>query len=463
MNLRFHILSLLFAIATMFLMSSCSDAEIHSSDTPELSQSIFIVPETFFGEPYKDGLYDPAEEFYVNVNEKIRICGIYAIDSEYIPTHQATPYYSSHKWTIDNNETNASSLYHAFDKNGIHKISFETIDILGDTLISHANVYVGTPVTVSLQYPPNRYNQVDGENSSGLELSWKVYGIDPWENSICVIYASYFRDSIWGNPLGETECIGNVDLMGRLNLDINENGKEVNHSIDNSTIYWAVRAITRNKTGQIEQNFSEVFSFSTTLENNKNAIIEVPVACMYSQDPEKSQLKGAFISATGDTLAKFSKIKANTVIRQTLSPQSNVKIVICDTVLTEYGCSSMTVNLPPSTKTTTDTLFLQDKVKPNMVPTTTELPTTDQIKFFVLDNGSGINTSKVVAIMNEDTLQTTFESNILSISNTCKKECDLSVYAEDYAKNKAPNTYWKIKVNKAITTIDGPYAKLEDK
>ena len=463
MNFKLNLLSSLFAIAIFFLMSSCSDAKIHSSDTPELSQSIFIVPETFFGEPYKDGLFDPAEEFYVNVNEKIRICGIYAIDNEYIPTNQATPYYSSHKWTIDNNETNASSLYHAFDKTGLHKISFETVDILGDTLISHANVYVNTPLAISLQSPPNRYNQVDGENPAGLELSWKVYGIDPWEYSICVIYASYFRDSIWDNPLGETECTEKVDLMGRLNLDINENGKEINHTIDNSTIYWAVRAITKNKEGKIEQNFSEVFSFSTTLENNNLAIIEVPVACMYSQDPEKSQLKGFFISATGDTLAKFSKIKANTVIRQTLSPQSNVKIVVCDTVLTEYSCNSMTVNLPSSTKTTTDTLFLQDIIKPNMVPVSTELPTTDQIKFFLLDNGSGINPSKIAALMNEDTLQTTFSNNILSIPNTCKKECDLSVHAEDYAKNKAPDTYWKIKVNKAITTIDGPYAKLEAK
>ena len=123
----------------------------------------------------------------------------------------------------------------------------------------------------------------------------------------------------------------------------------------------------------------------------------------------------------------------------------------------------MTVNLPPSTKTVTDTLFLQDKIKPNMVPSATELPTTAQIKFFLLDNGSGVNVSKIVATMNEDTLQTTLDDYILSIPNTCKKECDLSIYAEDYAKNKAPDIYWRIKVNKAITNIEGPFAKTEDK
>lgn len=461
MKFQFYPLSIIFSTILFFLTISCSDNEIHNSDIPELSQSIFIVPENYFGEPYNQ--YPPAENFYVDINKKVRICGIYSIDSEYISADQASLYYSSHKWTIDNNEANASSLYYTFDQAGIHKISFETVDLGGDTLISHANVYVNVPVSVVLQSPPNHYNQVNGENEAGLELSWKVFGIESWESSICIIYASYFRDSIWEKPLGETECNAKVDLMGRLNLDIDENANKVNHSIDNSTIYWAVRAITKNERGNIEQSFSDIFSFSTMLENNKNAIIEVPVACMHSQNPEKSQLKGAFISSAGDTLAKFTKIKPNSVIRQTLPPQSNVKIVVCDSVLTEYSCNSMTVNLPPSTKTTTDTLFLQDKIKPNMIPATMETSTTAPIKFFILDNGSGVNASKITTIMNEDTLQATFEDYTLSIPNTCKKECSLFIYAEDYAKNKAPEVYWRIKVNKTITTIDGPYAKMEDK
>ena len=98
-----------------------------------------------------------------------------------------------------------------------------------------------------------------------------------------------------------------------------------------------------------------------------------------------------------------------------------------------------------------------------MVPSATELPTSSLINFFILDNGSGVNASKITAIMNDDTLTTYFDEYTLSIPNTCKKECNLSIYAEDYAKNKAPEVYWKIKVNKTITTIDGPYAKTEDK
>lgn len=461
MRFQFYSLSVFFSIVIFLLMISCSDAEIHSSDTPELSQSIFIVPENYFGEPYNQ--YSSSENFYVDLNEKIRVCGIYAIDNKYIPTDQSASFYNSNKWHLDNEEINANSFYYTFSKPGIHKISLETIGILEDTLVSHANVYVNTPVTVALQSPANHYNQVNGENAAGLELSWKVFGIDPWESSVCIVYASYYKETIWERALGETDCSESVELIGRLNLDIDENGKEVNHTTDNSTIYWGVRAITKNERGNIEQNFSDVFSFSTILENNDKAIIEVPVACMHSQYPEKSQLKGAFISSTGDTLAKFSKINANSVIRKTLPPQSNVKIVVCDSVLTEYGCNSMTINLPSSTKTTTDTLFLQDKIKPNMVPSATELPTYSLINFFILDNGSGVNASKITAIMNDDTLTTYFDEYTLSIPNTCKKECNLSIYAEDYAKNKAPEVYWKIKVNKTITTIDGPYAKTEDK
>ncbi len=459
MNYKPFLLPIIFSAAISQLLVSCSDSEIQSSDVPEITQSIFIVPETFIGDPYNS--YASSDEFYVNVNEKIRICGIYSLDGKYIPSDQSIIYYNTHKWTIDNNEASTSSLYYKFDKPGIHKISFESVDHLGDTLLSHATVYVNTPTTVSLQSPPNRYNLVNGDNPDGLELSWKVFGIDPWEASVCVIYASYYRDKIWDSPLGEAECSQSVDLMGRLKKDINENGDSVNHAIDNSTIYWGVRALTKNSRGNIEQAYSEVFSFSTKLDNEGKAIIEVPVVCMYSQYPEKSLLNGVIISKAGDTLSSFSKVKANSIITKALPPQSNVKIVVCDSIRTEYGCSSMTVDLAPGTRTLTDTLFLQDNIKPNMIPASTEFDATLPLKFFILDNGSGVNASRITAIMNNDTLKTVFDDYTLTVPNKCKKECNLVIKAEDYAQNKIPEVYWKISTVKSVTTVTGPFSGTE--
>ena len=123
----------------------------------------------------------------------------------------------------------------------------------------------------------------------------------------------------------------------------------------------------------------------------------------------------------------------------------------------------MVVDLPPSTKTITDTLFLEDTVKPNMVPAATEIATDDKLVFYILDNGSGVNTSKIFVTINDDTLHTTFDDYTLSFENPCKSECDLSIYAEDYARNKAPDVYWKITVDKKETYITGPFAKTEDK
>ena len=97
-----------------------------------------------------------------------------------------------------------------------------------------------------------------------------------------------------------------------------------------------------------------------------------------------------------------------------------------------------------------------------MIPVETELHTISAIRFYILDNGSGINASKVQAVMNGDTLETKFEDNILSFENTCQKECNLIISAEDYARNKVPEVYWKIKVNKTGTSISGPYARMED-
>jgi hypothetical protein len=459
MNYKFHFLPIIFSAVIVHLFVSCSDSEIQSSDVPEITQSIFVVPENYIGDPYNR--YAPSDEFYVDINEKIRFCGIYSVNGEFVPSDQSIMYYNTHKWTVDDNEASTSSLYYKFDKAGVHRVSFETVDHLGDTLLSKATVYVNTPTTISLLSPPNRYNLVNGDNPDGLELSWKVSGIDPWESSVCIIYATYYKDEIWESPLGETDCSQSVELLGKLNKDINENGTKVNSNIDNSTIYWGIRALTKNSRGNIEQEYSEVFSFSTKLENNGKAIIEVPVACMYSQYPEKSKLNGAFISKSGDTLSKFSNINANSTIKKTLPPQSNIKIVVCDSIRTEYGCSSMTIDLAPGTKTLTDTLFLQDKVKPNMVPAATEAQSSSQIKFFILDNGSGVNASKITVIMNADTLRTYFDDYTLSIPNTCKRECNLFIKAEDYARNKAPEVYWKVSTEKSVTTIKGPFAESE--
>ena len=453
-------ISQLLPILFSFVLISCSDSEISSSDVPEITQAIFVVPESVHGEPYKQQ-YTTAENFYVDINEKLKICGIYAINGEYISTEQSTEYYNTHKWIIDNNEAGAASIYYSFDKAGLHKVTFETIDHLGDTLRTNANIYVSTPTSIALQSPSNGFNQIDGNNPNGVELSWNIYGIDSWEKSTCVLYASYSQYDLWQSSLGEMNCFESVMLQGKLDLEIDENAKVVDHTKNTSTIYWGVRAIVKNQNGYAEQAFSEIFSFSTKLQNNGNAIIEIPVSCKFNQYPENSILKGAFLSAAGDTLSTFLKSKGTATITESLPPQSNIKMVVCDSLKTEYGCSSMTFDLAASTKTVMDTLFLQDKVKPNMVPVATELETSSDLKFYVLDNGSGVNASKTIVTMNNDTLQTNFENNILSFRNTCKSECDLVISAEDYAKNKAPDVYWKILVYKAKTLINGPFSRVE--
>ena len=449
------------SIACSFALNSCSDSKISSSDITDLSQAIFVVSETYRGEPYKQ--YATSDAFYVNVNEKVRISGYYALNGEFISTDKSIDLYNTHKWTIEGKEYDGSAVYYTFESAGIHKISFETVDHYGDTLRSYADIYVNTPSSIALQSPSDGYNEVDGNNEEGLELVWTVYGIDSWETSSCTLYASYDKEELWQHPLGWTSCTNTANLMGTLDPDYNENGKKIDHSIENSTIYWGVQASIKNNNGAIEQAYSDIFSFSTKLQNDGEAIIEIPVVSHYGQYPEKSRLNGAFVSATGDTLLRISGAYTNSIIKRTLTPQSNLKIIICDSIRTEYGCSSMLVDLPPSTKTITDTLFLEDTVKPNMVPAATEIATDDMLVFYILDNDSGVNTSKIFVTINDDTLHTTFDDYTLSFENPCKSECDLSIYAEDYARNKAPDVYWKITVDKKETYITGPFAKTEDK
>jgi hypothetical protein len=78
MNYKFHFLPIIFSAVIVHLFVSCSDSEIQSSDVPEITQSIFVVPENYIGDPYNR--YAPSDEFYVDINEKIRFCGIYSVN-----------------------------------------------------------------------------------------------------------------------------------------------------------------------------------------------------------------------------------------------------------------------------------------------------------------------------------------------------------------------------------------------
>lgn len=455
--MKFKFLQLL-AASTAAIFLSCSDSEIQSSDVPEITQSIFIVPENYYGEPYASH-YLPSDKFYVNVNAKIKICGIYAINGEYVTTDKATPYYISHKWTIDNDESTSSAVYYSFDKAGIHEVTFETLDHLGDTLSTHATIYVNTPAKVALQSPANNYNQVDGANKNGTELSWNVTGIDPWETAYCTVYASYDYESVWESTLGNLDCSESANLIGELDAIITEKGDTIDHRTEPSTIYWGVQATTKNERGHEEHAYSEVFNFSTKLKNNGEAILELPIVCQFSPFSEKSKLSGVIVSSSGDTLSSFISYTGSILIKKALQPESNIKVIVCDEGRTEFGCDSLVIDLTPNTKNIKDTLFLQDKIKPNTVPVKTDLSSSDSIQFFILDNGSGVNASKIQVILNADTLKSTFNNNIVTFANKCGKDCNLSISTEDYARNKTPDVYWKIKVNGSATQISGPFTK----
>ena len=185
MNYKVIPLSIAVPIALSFFAVSCSDSEISSSDISTISQSIYVVPASYTGEPYNRSY--SSDNFYVDINEKIRICGVYSINGEHVSAVTAIPYYKTNKWAIDKDEANGASVYYSFNKAGVHDVTFETVDHLNDTLLSHAKIYVNTPARVSLQSPVNNYNQVDGNNEDGLELSWKLSGVDSWETASCTI------------------------------------------------------------------------------------------------------------------------------------------------------------------------------------------------------------------------------------------------------------------------------------
>jgi len=80
-----------------------------------------------------------------------------------------------------------------------------------------------------------------------------------------------------------------------------------------------------------------------------------------------------------------------------------------------------------------------------------------------MDSGSGINpTQKKFVIADFDTVTVTYESNILSFANPCRKDCQIRIPVPDNARNRNSELFWRMEPDKDSLRITGPFVQTED-
>lgn len=444
-------LSLYALSALALLFSACGDDYRVDDSNPKLSQYVFGISDGASGNIVN--FYTPLGDLYIEQGQTVKFYAGYSYDDAIVIDESLQEYFSGLSWDIGGDYFNLSSFRYTFHTPGMVEASLETTDLYGDTLHNDFRIFVNTPNSIALEFPYDGYNQAEPTGNQQLPLRWTVQGIDPWETTSCHIFIASSPDSVWDNHIGTTECDAEVYLGGSLVDDI-----DTALTRDSSfALYWGVKLVSRNESGREYRDSSSIFKFSTKIQNDSSTV-KIPIAFdgFKSNVPLMSQV--FFISASGDTLQKFTVLNKVNFLTAKVKPQSRLKIVVKETLRTEYASESLSVDIPPHTVVELDTLLLTDKVAPQITPFKTTVARNDSIQFLVYDDGSGINPAKLTVVMDGDTLKTAYRAPTLLFKAKCQEHCLFNINGEDYAHNILPRVVWRLDNQTDTYSITGPFS-----
>lgn len=432
------------------LYISCGNDYLVTENKAPLTQYAFISSDEFSndGKP----IYTKLESLYVEMHQSVRFYAGYSNGENVFTDGTLEEYYGGLDWQIGKDHFNLSHFRYTFNEPGEINGYLKTADTFGDSLKSDFKIFVNTPQKIDLTFPYNGYNQTDPTNENAMPLRWNVSGIDSWERATCQIFLSSNKDSLWESPIGSVACNLEVSLKGEL-------VKNLNLAVDSSfTFYWAVCLKTESNSGKIYNDTSEIFQFSTKIYS-KNSILKIPYILKNYKDRAINKTKVTLVNAFGDTLNTGILQKDSGTFTFKIKPQSNLKIYIQELSRKEYAPESLIVNVTQNSVIALDTLKLEDKTPPQIAPGLNSFASTDSLFFFVYDDGSGINFSKLEVLLNGDTLNYQYQMPTLNFKVNCLHKCNLQIISEDFAKNKFDKYIWEIENQNNIYKITGPFLK----
>lgn len=438
----------------LFLCSCGDDVLVKSDDTDKLYQYIYVVPERFTGNI--TNFYSPiGKDLYVNQGQTVRFCSGYAITQEISTEDSMGKYYESILWNINDNEYTLSRFRYTFQDAGTFKGTLKTTDLFGDTLSTEFNIYVNTPNSLALDFPYDGFNQADPNNENGLPLKWTVLGIDPWEEANCRIYLSNSVDSIWDKYLGTVPCTNEVQIGGPLVYD----STGFNSKDSSLTLYWAVEMTVESKDGTFRTYPSDVLHFSTRTTDSDSSVLKIPLVLKNYRDTVPLNTVITILDVNGDTLKVLNNTQKDSVLSTKLKPQTGIQVIVEEKEKNEYQTVTKTIDLFPNSVTWLDTVYLEDRTPPQILPVRRRIAFDDAIEFYIYDNGSGLNVSNMQVISGLDTLLITYNSPRISFYSHCGYTCNVEIIGEDNAHNPLPPFFWTIRKNVGYVSILGPFPK----
>lgn len=432
------------------ILGGCGDDSLFDEEgVSTIKQEIFIVPERYTKEPYTIG-FQP-HPIYLEADQVVKFWATYVVDDHYINTDLYDNYIAQKIWDVDGEYFNLNSFRYSFSEPGYKKVTLKSIDLMGDTITENLDIYVNTPISASLVYPPDGFNLVDPISEEGVDLLWNVSGIDEWENSTCVIYMSYSENDIWKHPQTQGWCNEPAHVIGPIADDIPGDSAE--------TIYWAVVATNYSGKYFSEVDSSPVFKFTTKFAQSDSAQIILPISYTGLWGNASVETTVRLLSATGDTLGTFTSPFDESDFVMKVIPQTGLRIFATENNRQEFKADTMIVDVPAAAQYSLDTLFFTDDVAPVVIPTNDAFDSSSMISFFAIDNGSGLNINHIIVTSGTDTIETHYSGSIISFNRPhIFSYRYVKVSVQDNAKNHSADVYWKMTNNGDSIKISGPYA-----
>lgn len=443
------------------LLVACgSNVTIPDQDKKSFTQTIYVEPE---GENSVVHLFHTKKDTtYLELNESVKIQAVYSLDEKELDRDIATNYYENVLWTIGNQKYNIPSLRLYFTEPGAHQCILQTTNLFGDVMTDTMTILVSTPESIKLTEPREGYDQLNILSSENLDLRWKVSGIDPWETTVCSVFASTQKANLWTSKLGTIACDEEVSLHGPFIDSSSLSKAELEDYLSyTNTFYWGVIMNVKYDNGNSKDVYSNIFSFSSQADYSGYASITVPFYLEKFDNTihDSPNIFMVITDAQGDTLETYSHVTAN-IFPIYIEPQSGINIYMEDLNYTEYGSKHITFDATKNATIVTDTIVLKDNTAPTLWPT---YATLRKIQFAILDNGSGIDKSSIVAILNDrDTLNYEAGQTWLNINFSSQlNENSITVYAKDYAGNSSSKLTWKISEDEGSVDLSGPFIRTE--
>lgn len=462
MTLRFP--QIIFAVLVACAFISCGDdAYFYTSEKKTLTQEVYVVPEGVTGAVHL--FYSPKKEAFLDVNENVRIQAVFRLNGEVLDGDEAVNYYRNLLWKINGKKINIPTFRYSFQEPGQYDCILQVVDKFGDTLTDTTRLYVDTPSSITLNSPRDGNNQIDPFSKEEIILKWTTSGIDPWETTLCDIYASNNKENLWKRFIGSSDCNEKTSISGPI-LPDKDTLENYGIFLDEESIsfYWGVIMTVSNSNGIQAIDTSNIFHFSTKLVDADSSILNIPIKykSFSSHNAFIPDTRITIKDANGNTLKEIDNAAISSVVSVKLAAQTGVSVTMQEFYYDEYKAESLTVDIPENSVIDLDTVFFEDNIAPTVWPLHKEFLIGDPIIFSVIDKGSGFSSSKSIIHSDISSLEFVYYNPLLTISSKQTKPWRIYIQVSDYAGNMSTPVFWNVTPRKDIQVLDGPYLYKED-